>query len=289
MFSFLFILFFLVIIINTSNNLILWWSVFLILTLLFLTLIKKDFSFKRVVGYFLIQEICGLLFLIITYDFFQLLLVFIKTGVSPFHFWIFSVLSDCMGFNLLWFLIFQKIPYLLTIIYLFVLVFIFVLFLGILFCFIQIFIIKNFKNIIIINSTESFSWVLLSLVFTFFEFFQLFSYYVLIFFILLPYINFSFLSFRWELVLFILNIPLSLNFFVKFLSLSFISFLNFYFLLLLFLIFLSIVGFSYFIIKNSVSFYKTFGNNINFLFVFFSLSFLFFVYYFSNYKITLPW
>lgn len=289
MFSFLFILFFLVIIINTSNNLILWWSVFLILTLLFLTLIKKDFSFKRVVGYFLIQEICGLLFLIITYDFFQLLLVFIKTGVSPFHFWIFSVLSDCMGFNLLWFLTFQKIPYLLTIIYLFVLVFIFVLFLGILFCFIQIFIIKNFKNIIIINSTESFSWVLLSLVFTFFEFFQLFSYYVLIFFILLPYINFSFLSFRWELVLFILNIPLSLNFFVKFLSLSFISFLNFYFLLLLFLIFLSIVGFSYFIIKNSVSFYKTFGNNINFLFVFFSLSFLFFVYYFSNYKITLPW
>jgi len=289
MFSFLFILFFLVVIINISNNLVLWWSVFLILTLLFLIIIKKDFSFKRIVGYFLIQEVCGLLFLIITYDFFQLFLVFIKTGVSPFHFWIFSVLNDCVGFNLLWFLTFQKIPYLLTIIYLFVLVFIFVLFLGVLFCFIQIFIIKNFKNIIIINSTESFSWVLLSLVFTFFEFFQLFSYYVLIFFILLPYINFSFLGFRWELVLFILNIPLSLNFFVKFLSLSFISFLNFYFLLVLFLIFLSVVGFSYFIIKNSVSFYKIFGNNINFLFVFFSLSFLFFMCYFSNYKITLPW
>ena len=168
MFSFLFILFFLVVIINISNNLVLWWSVFLILTLLFLIIIKKDFSFKRIVGYFLIQEVCGLLFLIITYDFFQLFLVFIKTGVSPFHFWIFSVLNDCVGFNLLWFLTFQKIPYLLTIIYLFVLVFIFVLFLGILFCFIQIFIIKNFKNIIIINSTDSFSCVLLSLVFTFF-------------------------------------------------------------------------------------------------------------------------
>nr|YP_009186328.1 NADH dehydrogenase subunit 2 [Parastrongyloides trichosuri]BAT21169.1 NADH dehydrogenase subunit 2 [Parastrongyloides trichosuri] len=255
-----------------SCNIFIWWSTFLIMTLLFVLINKSNYSFHGLLNYFVIQEFLGLVFLLLNFSYFQLFVLFLKVGVSPFHFWIFSVVNSIYGWGVLWFLTFQKLPFFPVILYFLDFSFYFVILLGIFVCYFQLFVLKSYKSLLVISSTESFNWIIFLAFFSIFNGFLFFCYYIVLMFFLIEYSskkNQDFFS--WELVLLFMNIPLSLNFFIK--IFSFISLLDvssFVFLFVLFLMFLSMLCFGFWLVNMSTKFY--FYNVLNFN------SFYFFIY-----------
>lgn len=256
--TYLFILLFLVIftvfltiISLITNNLIVWWRIFLIITIVFILLNKSNKSYSRIFNYFVIQESLGLLFLVIRRSILPFFIVLIKIGVAPLHFWIFRVTNNIFSYSLIWFLTFQKLPFLIILLQIFWLRSFYLLFLGLFICYLQIFIIKGYKNLLIISSTESFNWIILGLFFSFLNSFYLFLYYFLLIVLLINKFNkFNNNFLNWETILVFLNIPFSISFFVKIFSLSeIIKYDNIWVLLLLFIIFISVLSFSYWLIN----------------------------------------
>lgn len=237
-----------------TRNLLIWWSIFLLITILFTLLNKSNKSYSRIFNYFIIQERLGLLFLIFSSGVLQFFIILIKIGVAPLHFWIFNVTNNVFNFRLIWFLTFQKLPFLLILLQIFWLNRIYLLILGLFICYFQIFSIKNYKNLIIISSTESFNWIILGLLFSFFNSFYLFLYYFLLIIILINKFRKNNTNFiNWETSLIFLNIPFRVSFFVKIFSLREIFKLErFFVLVLLFVIFLSVLSFSYWLINLSI-------------------------------------
>ena len=254
-----------------TNNLLIWWSIFLIITIIFTILNKSNKRYSRIFNYFVIQETLGLLFLIFSIGFFQFFIILIKIGVAPLHFWIFNVTNNIFSFSLMWFLTFQKLPFLVILLQIFWLSSIYLLILGLIICYFQIIILKNYKNLIIISSTESFNWIILGLLFSFLNSFYLFLYYFLLIVILINKFNKLNLNFvNWETTLVFLNIPFSVSFFVKIFSLSeLIKIESFFILILLFIIFLSVLSFSYWIINLRIK--NNEDNRINNKFFYFLL------------------
>lgn len=234
-----------------TNNLLIWWRIFLIITIIFTILNKRNKSYRTIFNYFVIQESLGLLFLIFSFGFFQFFIILIKIGVAPLHFWIFNVTNNIFSYSLIWFLTFQKLPFLVILLQMFWINSFYLLLLGLLICYIQIIVLKNYKNLIIISSTESFNWIILGLLFSFLNSFYLFIYYFVLMVILINKfgkLNLNFVN--WETTLVFLNIPFSVSFFVKIFSLSeLIKLESFFILILLFIIFLSVLSFSYWIIN----------------------------------------
>lgn len=108
----------------------------------------------NLINYFVLQEILGLIFILFSNVLIQVLVVFLKLGVSPLHFWVFSILNG-LSFNLVfWFLTFQKIVFL-SILINYNKNIIFFLFLGIFFCFIQILFLFDYIKIFVVVLTES--------------------------------------------------------------------------------------------------------------------------------------
>ena len=235
------------------NNVLIWWRVFLIMTLLFVMLNKINISFNSLFNYFVLQESLGLLFLLLMGNL-QLIILFLKVGVAPLHFWIFSVTNSVFGFNLMWFLTFQKLPFLFVIMQIVNVKFLFFLFIGLLLCLLQMLLIKSFKNLLILSSTESFNWILLRYVFSILNVIIIFLYYFFIIIILIPKFTVNFNEFvDWETVLVFLNLPFSVNFFVKIFALiNIVNWINFWILFLLFLIFISIISLSFWLVSLSV-------------------------------------
>lgn len=52
-------------------------------------------------NYFIIQEFIGLLFLVFSGFIFQFLILIVKVGVSPLHFWIYSVVGSINNYILM--------------------------------------------------------------------------------------------------------------------------------------------------------------------------------------------
>lgn len=233
------------------NNLIVWWRIFLIITILFVLLNKGTKRYRSIFNYFVIQERLGLLFLVFYRGIFQFFIILIKIGVAPLHFWIFNVTNNVYNFNLIWFLTFQKLPFLVILLQIFWLSASVFLIVGLLICYLQIFLLKSYKNLIIISSTESFNWIIIGLFFSFFNSLYLFFYYFVLIVILISKYSKQSLNFvNWETILVFLNLPFSISFFVKIFSLSEILKLESIFvLLLLFLIFLSVLSFSFWLIN----------------------------------------
>lgn len=233
------------------NNLIVWWRIFLIITILFVLLNKGTKRYRSIFNYFVIQERLGLLFLVFYRGIFQFFIILIKIGVAPLHFWIFNVTNNVYNFNLIWFLTFQKLPFLVILLQIFWLSAFIFLIVGLLICYLQIFLLKSYKNLIIISSTESFNWIIIGLFFSFFNSLYLFFYYFVLIVILISKYSKQSLNFvNWETILVFLNLPFSISFFVKIFSLSEILKLESIFvLLLLFLIFLSVLSFSFWLIN----------------------------------------
>nr|YP_003433937.1 NADH dehydrogenase subunit 2 [Syngamus trachea]ACX85185.1 NADH dehydrogenase subunit 2 [Syngamus trachea] len=236
------------------DNILVWWGVFLLMTLVFVMLNKGMKSYSSVLNYFILQESAGLLFLVFSSGCFQLLILMLKIGVAPFHFWIFSVANGVFGFNLMWFLTFQKLPLLLVLLQLLMGSLFFLLFLGLFMCILQMFMLKSYKNLLIVSSTESTNWVIMGLLVSFFNIMFVFFYYVVIMLLVIPKFEFFNLSnfLSWETVLVFMNLPFSVSFFVKIFSLM--EVLKVYgvgVLFLLFVMFLSVVSISFWLVNLS--------------------------------------
>lgn len=273
-----------------SSNMVVWWRVFLIMTLIFISLNKSLGSYVVLVNYFIIQEVVGLLFLFFRFVLIQLFFLFVKVGVAPFHFWLFSVLWGVYDFVFLWFLTFQKLPFILVFFYLRVSSVVVFLILGLFFCYLQIFLLKRFKFLIVLSSTERFNWFLMVNGLSFSVSLYIFLYYlIVIFFLLFKVLNFSFNFNTWETLLVFLNVPFILTFFVKIFSLIDLVNLRFFIFLLLFLIFLSSLSFGYWlvILSTKFNFFSDVKNQVFSVFIFL-LSFFCLIYHFSIFSI-LSW
>lgn len=273
---------------SAVSNFVIWWRVFLIMTLVFLYLNKSFCCFSRRINYFIVQEFIGLLFLLFNFTLIQFIIVVFKVGIAPFHFWIFSVLNNTNIYMTLWFLTFQKLPFIPVLFY-FMDFFSFYLFLlGIIFCYFQIFLSKSYKSILIISSTESFNWLLIIMFFSLYSSLLFLFLYFFFLFLVLGYSTKKNLDFfSWELVFVFINIPIGILFFIKIFSLvSGFMFSSIVFLFLLFFMFLSVLSFSFWILNTRTKFYF-FGINSNLTWVFLFLPLFFFclIYSFSLLKI----
>nr|YP_011013854.1 NADH dehydrogenase subunit 2 [Coronocyclus coronatus]WPY71308.1 NADH dehydrogenase subunit 2 [Coronocyclus coronatus] len=242
-----------------TNNILVWWSVFLLMTLVFVMLNKQTNSFSSLFNYFVMQESLGLLFLMFSFGYLQLLIVMFKIGMAPFHFWIFSVTNGVFGFNLMWFLTFQKLPFLLIFLQMMVAKLIFFLMVGLFFCLFQMLLIKTYKNLLILSSTESFNWITLGFVMSFFNVLFIFLYYFLLMLMVIPKFEMMNVSnlIGWETMLVFMNLPFSVNFFVKIFSLSeILKVQDAGILLLLFMMFFSALSLSFWMVNLSTKYYK---------------------------------
>lgn len=223
------------------------------------------------------------MFLVFVFFNIQLFILLIKVGVSPFHFWIFRVFSSSENFILIWFLTFQKLPFLPVLFFMFSYSYFLLFFVGILFCYYQLFSINNYKFIIALSSTESFNWLLLGIFIGLYGFFFFCFYYFLNICFLINYQNFGVsFNFYLEISLVFLNIPLSFSFFLKIFMLSLVSFLSSFFILfILICILLSSLRFINWLTYYSVSNEKIFSDQLSFYFMIFY--FLFFLVYFFHF------
>nr|UXK95606.1 NADH dehydrogenase subunit 2 [Macropostrongyloides dissimilis] len=246
------------------NNILVWWSVFLLMTLVFVLLNKSINSYSSLFNYFVMQESLGLIFLMFSFGYLQLLVIMFKVGMAPFHFWIFSVTNSIFGFNLMWFLTFQKLPFLLIFLQMMLGKVIFLLMIGLMFCLFQMLLMKTYKNLLILSSTESFNWITLGFMMSFLNVLFIFIYYFLLMLILIPKFElFNVSNFiGWETMLVFMNLPFSINFFVKIFSLSEIfKIYSFSFLLLLFMMFFSALSLGFWLVNLSTKFYDVFKYN----------------------------
>jgi hypothetical protein len=209
----------------------------------------------------------GLVFLIFRRSFIVFFVILIKIGVAPFHFWIFSITNNIRNLSLMWFLVFQKVPAFFILIQNFY-NYINLLLFGLLFCYLQLYLIKGHKNMMIISSTESFNWIIIGFIFTFFSPIFLFIYYSILIIFLLPKVSETqYLDLNIITILVFLNTPFSVVFFVKVFSLIEILLIENY-LFVLFLIFaisLSIFSIGYWLVNYSLK-DNYFKSNVNYLF-----------------------
>nr|YP_009176855.1 NADH dehydrogenase subunit 2 [Strongyloides venezuelensis]BAT21226.1 NADH dehydrogenase subunit 2 [Strongyloides venezuelensis] len=235
-------------------NVVVWWVVFLMMTLVFISINKGSVS--SMVNYFMIQEILGFTFLLVSVSWVQLVILLMKVGVAPFHFWVFSVTNGLSGWSVMWFLTMQKLPFIPVIMYLSVSYFVYLVVLGIIFCYFQLFFVKGYKNMLVLASTESFSWLVLMIFFSLSSGLLFGLFYIIFFYFLLDHSGSSELdSYNWETVFIFMNIPFAMTFFVKFFSLiSLFSSYTFLLLLVLFVMFLSVFSLGFWLCNMSTDF-----------------------------------
>jgi len=193
----------------------------------------------------LLQEAVSFILLFNLRRILQIILVFIKIGASPFHFWIFYFTAFLWGFSFLWFFIYSKIIYLPLILFLGAPQFF--LFLGLFVVYLQI--LKNSRiiNLLIFTSLESFNWNFLLLR----HFFLSFMFLILFYFFRVLCLVWDILEgflFSIETIFIFISIPLIISFRLKLFAVcAFWRSLRIYFRLFFFLFFLSLFSTSYFI------------------------------------------
>ena len=194
------------------------------------------------------------MFLIMNFLLVQFMIVMTKIGLAPFHYWIFVIVNGLEGWLLLWFLTFQKLPFFGVLILLFFEEIFVLLCVGFLFCYFQLFLIKDYKFILRISSTESFNWILLSYVFSVLNSLVLFLYYFFLSLFMIPFfVDKSGNDIEWLTLLVFINIPLGVAFFVKVFTLGqFLVCLNFWLLLVLFLMFMRFLSLRVWLIMKSL-------------------------------------
>ena len=275
-------------------NLLFWWRIFLLITLIYLFLGKSSSSFTRIINYFVIQEFLGFLFLVFSGGLLQYLVLLLKGGVAPLHFWIFSVVGRVDSYVIIWFLTFQKMPFLPILVFLYRGVLFLFLLLGVVFCYLQIYILKSRKLIFVISSTESFSWILLGSIMGLWRILIFGLYYFFNIFFLISYLGstgFEFL--RLETFLVFLNLPLSVSFYLKIFMLNRVFFIfDFYLLFVLLLIFLSSLCLIFWFLNYSLKRYETYKDFYgSYSYLTYLLFFVVFFYRFSknNYITLIGW
>nr|YP_004927918.1 NADH dehydrogenase subunit 2 [Heliconema longissimum]ACV96724.1 NADH dehydrogenase subunit 2 [Heliconema longissimum] len=199
-----------------------WWSIFVISTFLFVIYFKAFISIFPIISYYLIQELCGYFFLILSNFNIQFFLLLMKAGVAPFHFWIFSVTSRLVSWLLMWFFWFTKNTYFPVIFNFWWFSIFLMIILGLGIWYLNNLINRDFNNMMIIFSTESFNWLLLFSMFSFGSVYLFFIFYYFFMFFLIPFFSYFYKCMSWELILLFFNIPVGLTFFLKIMVLFFI-------------------------------------------------------------------
>lgn len=233
-FFFLFISFF-------SYGLIIIWFFFLLITMFFSFLIRfYGVSLLVVYNYVVFQEVLGILFLFSFFHWFLSFILLFKLGAPPFHFWVFLIVENLIGFVFVWFLVYHKLIFLPVISLIFRDFLSFVLVLGLIIIYIQMFFLSSVKSIFVLLSIESFSWLVLNLSLSLLSFY----YFSFIYFIsvMLVSFNMTFVSFLdFPMFFFLLRSPLSLRFFIKYSSIEFLLFNGVLFYVVVVMIFFSLI------------------------------------------------
>nr|YP_004935157.1 NADH dehydrogenase subunit 2 [Acanthocheilonema viteae]ADN52137.1 NADH dehydrogenase subunit 2 [Acanthocheilonema viteae] len=196
---------------------IVWWSVFVICTFVFIFLVSSCAGMSgSLVNYYVIQEICGYYFLVFDSWKLQFFFLMLKSGSAPFHFWIFSVLGSMEKWFVLWFLTLQKLPYFVVLVNFCSDIFFFFLVFGMFICYFHFFLLRSYRDMLVVGSTESFNWLLLLGMFSFNEVYVLFFFYYFVMFFVISYIYVFGCSFYGvEMLMVFFNVPMSVTFFLK--------------------------------------------------------------------------
>ena len=177
---------------------------------------KDSSSYGGLLNYFVLQERLALLFLVVVSSFIQSVVVLTKMGLAPFHFWLFVVVGRLEGWLFIWFLTFQKLPFMGVLMMVLVVEVIFLVVLGLFLCYFQLLLLKDYKLMLIVNSTERFGWILLGYVFFLWGGMVLFLYYLFLSVFLIPVLGSEcVLDYEWLVLLMYVNVPLGVLFFVK--------------------------------------------------------------------------
>ena len=241
-----------------TANVIVWWVIFLLMTLGFIWFNHDNQSRARMINYFIIQEVLGFCFLLVSVEWIQFIILLMKAGVAPFHWWVFRVTNNINGLGVMWFLTFQKLPFIPVIQYLLSSQFLYVLLFGIVLCYLQLIFIKGYKSILVLGSTESFYWLILIMAFRLFSGLLLRIIYVVFFFLLLDHSRSKRWTdhFNWETVFIFINIPFRMSFFIKFFGLIRVfNFSRWLVLVVLLAMFMSMLRFGYWLVNMSTKFY----------------------------------
>nr|WVH37131.1 NADH dehydrogenase subunit 2 [Physaloptera clausa] len=215
------------------SDYLVWWSVFVVSTMIFIFLMSGYLSVGSLMCYYLIQEICGYFFLVLG-GFMSFFVLMLKSGSAPLHFWIFSVVSFLRGWGLVWFLTVQKLPYFFVMMNFLISSSFYFLFLGMLFCYFQIFFLRFWSSMVLVVSTESFNWLLLLSMFVGGGvLFMVFIYYLVMVFIIGFFYGEDLNFMSWEMIMVFFNVPFCISFLLKILTLVFSVQLNYCVLVLL--------------------------------------------------------
>lgn len=149
-----------------SNNLILWWRILILVTLVFLTIIKGTNESYSIVKYFIVQEAARLTMGVLILFGISLLIInimiIIKIAIAPFHFWILNTLHSLQGWSFRWVLTFQKLPGLAILTQIIDNITYFLVLAGRVLCSIQIILTVKPKAIILFSTTVTSGWVILT-------------------------------------------------------------------------------------------------------------------------------
>nr|YP_009142691.1 NADH dehydrogenase subunit 3 [Oxyuris equi]AKI07544.1 NADH dehydrogenase subunit 3 [Oxyuris equi] len=204
-----------------SLNYLVWWSVFVVMDLVFVFICKSGGNYGGILNYFVFQEILGFLFLFLSMGVLQSIIVMSKMGLLPFHYWLFVVVGGLETWLFMWFLTLQKLPYMGILMVVVVVELVFIIVLSFFVCYFQLFLIKDYKLMLLLNSTESFNWILLGYIYSFFNGLVLFLYYFFLSLFLIPFFGSEYgIDYDWLVVFVYVNIPLGVCFFVKVLVIS---------------------------------------------------------------------
>nr|UUA64282.1 NADH dehydrogenase subunit 2 [Aspiculuris sp. PC-2022] len=204
-------------------NYVVWWGMFIVMDLVFVFIGKKLSSYGGLLNYFVFQESLALLFLVVFLGVVQGVVVMTKMGLAPFHYWLFVVVGGLESWLFMWFLTFQKLPFMGVLMVVMVVELVFLVVLGFFLCYFQLLLLKDYKLMLMINSTESFGWILLGYVFFLWGGMFLFVYYFFLSLFLIPVFGGEkLLDYEWLVLLMYVNIPLGVLFFVKVYVVSFV-------------------------------------------------------------------
>lgn len=271
-------------------NFLVWWSVFIVMDLVFIFICKGS-SFSVILNYFVFQECLALLFLFLTSSLMQCVIVMSKMGLVPFHYWLFVVVGGLKGWLFMWFLTFQKLPFMGVLMLILVEELIFLILVGFFLCYFQLLLVKDYKLMLLLNSTESFNWIVLGYMYSFFSGFVLFLFYVIGGLLLFPFFGLeSVKSYEWLVIIVYVNVPLGVSFLVKFFVLGYIySIYLVWFVVVLFFMFMNFLSLLVWLVVKSLEEGFFFGNSRFFFYLIFGLIFLLLFYHCSKSFIMLFW
>lgn len=274
------------------SNMFVWWSVFVFIDLIFIWVCKGG-RFNCMLNYYVLQECLGLIFMLLFGRCLQGVVVMVKIGLVPFHYWLYVVVGGLKYWILIWFLTFQKLPFMGVLIMIISNYLFWLLLVGFVICYFQLLLVKSYKFILVLNSTESFNWILLGYMFSFFRGLIIFVYYLRLRVFLIPLFGEEVIcDYEWLVILFYINVPLGIPFFVKFFVVR--SVFRFYFLW--FVIIMMLMFFSFMALFVWI-FVKVIGDNRGLVkmrslfYIIYGLFFVVLLYYYSksNYIILMWW